>query len=39
MIVRCQSDLVNIKESVLPVCVKPYNTNKRKVRKGEEIEV
>ena len=25
---RRQSDLVNTKESVLPVCDKPYHTNK-----------
>ena len=28
MIVRWQSDLVNTNESLLPVCDKPYNTNK-----------
>jgi len=39
MIVRWQSDLVNTKESVLPVCDKPYQTNKRKIQKREEIEV
>ena len=39
MIVRWQSDLVKTKESVLPVCSKLYYTNKRKVQKGEEIEV
>ena len=39
MIVRWQSDLVNTKESVLPVRNKPYYTNKRKVQKWEEIEV
>jgi len=38
MIVRWQSGLVNIKESVRSVCDKPYHTNK-KVQKGEEIEV
>jgi len=37
--VRSQSDQVNTKESILPVCDKPYHTNKRKVQKGEEIEV
>ena len=39
MIVRWHSGLVNTKESALPVCDKPYHTNKRKVQKGEEIEV
>jgi len=39
MIVRWHFDLVNTKESVLPVCDKPKHTNKRKVQKGEEIEV
>ena len=39
MMVRLLSDIVNTKGSVLPVCDKPYHTNKRKVRKGEEIEV
>ena len=29
----------NTKESVLPVCDKPYLTNKRKIQKREEIEV
>jgi len=28
--VRCQSDLVNTKESVLPVCNKAYHTNNQK---------
>jgi len=39
--VRCQSDPVNTKESVLLVCDnnEPYHTNKIKVQKGEEIEV
>jgi len=32
MIVRCQCDLVNKKESILPVCYKPYHMNKRKVQ-------
>jgi len=27
-IIRWQDDLVNTKESLLPVCDKPYNTNK-----------
>ena len=39
MIVRWQSDLVNTKKSILPVCDKPYHMNKRTVQKGEEIEV
>jgi len=38
MIVGWQSDLVNTKESVLPVCDKPFYMNKRKVQKGDEIE-
>jgi len=32
-------DIVNTKESVLPVCNKPYHTNTRIVQKGEEIVV
>ena len=32
IIIRWQSDLVNIKESVLPVCDKPYHNNKKKVK-------
>ena len=39
MIVRWHFDLVNTKESVLPVCDKPNHTNERMVQKGEEIEV
>jgi len=39
MIVNWQSDLVITKESLLSVCDKPYNMNKRKVQKGEEIKV
>jgi len=35
--VRWQPDLVNTKESVLPVCDEPYYTNKGKQQKGEEI--
>ena len=34
-----QFDLVNTKESILPVCDKPDHKNKRKVQKWEEIEV
>jgi len=30
---------VNKKVSILPVCDKPYHTNKRIVQKGEEIGV
>jgi len=30
LIVRWQSNLVNTEESVLPVCDKPYHTNKKK---------
>jgi len=36
---RWQSDLVYTKESVLPVCDKPYHTNNWILQKGEEIEV
>jgi len=39
MIVRWQSDLVNTKESILPVWDQPYHANKRNIQKGEEIEV
>ena len=39
MTVRWKSDLVNTKESVLPVCDIPYQMNKGKVQKGEEIKV
>jgi len=39
MIVRRHSDKAIRKESVLPICDKPYNTNKRKVQKREEVEV
>jgi len=39
MIVRGQYDVVNSKESVLPVCDKNYHTNKRKVQKGEEFKL
>ena len=39
MISRPQSDLVHTKESILPVCDKPYHTNKRKLQKREDIEV
>ena len=38
MIVRF-TDLVNTKESILPVCDNPYHTNKGNVQKGEEIGV
>ena len=38
MIVSWQSGLVNTKESVLPVCAKPYHTNK-KYRKGRRYVV
>jgi len=30
---------VNTKESVFPVCNKPYHKNKRKLQKGEEVGV
>jgi len=36
--VRWQSDLVNIKESVLPLCDKHHHTNKGILQKVEEIE-
>jgi len=39
MIDGWQCDLVNKKESILPVCDTPYHTNKQKVQKGEEIKV
>jgi len=38
MIVRRQSDLVNIKESVLPVCDQPYRTNNGLQQQWEEIK-
>jgi len=34
-----QSDLVNTKESVVPVCDKPYHMKKRNTQKEEEIKV
>ena len=37
-IIRWQSDLVTTKQNVLPVCDKPYHTNKEILQKGEEIE-
>jgi len=37
MIVRWQS--VNTKKCILPVCKKPYHTNKSSVQNAEEIEV
>jgi len=37
-IVRRKSDLVNTKESILPVCDKPYHTNNRILQKWEELE-
>jgi len=39
IIVRSQSGPLGTKESVLPVCDIPYNTNKSKVRKGNKIKV
>jgi len=36
MIVKLQSDLVNSKGSVLPVCDRHCHTNVRKLQKGEE---
>ena len=35
MIVRWQSGRVNTREHLLPVCDKPYHTNKRNVQTGE----
>jgi len=37
--VKRQSDQVNTKERVLPVCDKPYYTNKKVVQKVKEIGV
>jgi len=37
-IVGWQSDLVNTKESIIPVCDKPYHTNKIILQKWEAIE-
>jgi len=39
MVVKWPSDLVNKKNSVLPVCDKHYHTNNRNVQKWEKIEV
>jgi len=39
IVVMWQSDRVKSKESVLPVCAKPYHTTKRTVQKEEEIGV
>jgi len=33
-----QYDLVNTKESIFPICDKPYHTNKRILQKGEEFK-
>jgi len=38
-IVRWQSDLENTKESILPVCDKPYHKIKENVPLGEELEI
>jgi len=38
MIFRWQSNLVNAKESVLPVCDKPYHTNKKYYRNGRRLK-
>jgi len=35
---RWQPDLINTKESRLPVCDKPYHTNKRIVQKGRRLK-
>ena len=37
MIVKRQSDIVNTKESILPVCDKPFHTKKRKVQKERSL--
>jgi len=37
-IVRWQSDLVNTKESILPVCDKPNTTNKWILQKWDVLE-
>jgi len=38
MIVRWRSNVVNTKESELPVCDKKIRTNKRKVQKGRRLK-
>jgi len=38
MFVSWQSDLVNTKESVLPVCDQPYHTKKEKYRMGRRLK-
>jgi len=38
-IVRWQSNLVNTKESIFPVCDDSYHRNKKKVQKGKVIDV
>jgi len=35
----CWCIVLKLVQSILPVCDKPYHTNKRKVQKGEEYEV
>ena len=37
MIVRCQLDLVNTNESILPVSDKPYHINKVEYIKGRRV--
>jgi len=36
--VRRQSDLINTKESILPICDNPYHTNKGILQKWEQLE-
>jgi len=38
-IVRWQPDLVNTKETILPVCDKPYHKNNRILQMWEELEL
>jgi len=38
MIVKRQSDIVNTKENILPVCDRPYHTKKRKVQKKHLLQ-
>jgi len=34
-----ETDIVNTKEIILPICDKQYHMNKRKVKKGKKIKV
>jgi len=38
-IIRSQSDQVNTKEGIFPVCDKPYHTNKEILQKWKELEI